>query len=126
VLRERSSPEAAAALDAIVGQAEAAPPPGAPVAVHVAAQAEALALKGQWAEADRRYRQAIELIPPGAVRRSWWMNVAEVALRLNDEPARQEALEAARGDDPNEEITRRAGELLKYFGRPNANDPRRK
>ena len=40
---------------------------------------------------------------------------------------RQKALEAAKGGDPNEEITRRAVELLKYFGRridPNRTQPR--
>jgi tetratricopeptide (TPR) repeat protein len=127
VLRERSSPAAAAPLDSILGNVDSPPLEGSSVAVHVAAQAEALALKGKWDEADRRYRQAIDRIPDGAIRRSWWINVAEIALRLNDESNRQKALEAAKGGDPNEEITRRAVELLKYFGRridPNRTQPR--
>jgi hypothetical protein len=84
--------------------------------VALAARAEALALKQRWSDADQQYRQAIELMPDLTFRRSWWMNLAEIALRQNDESGRQKALEAARGNDPNEEITRRAVELLKYYG----------
>ena len=91
-------------------------PQGSPVALQIAAQAEALALKQRWSEADQRYRQAIDLMPDPTIRRSWWMNLAEVALRQNDESSRQKALEAARGNDPNDEITRRAVELLKDYG----------
>jgi tetratricopeptide (TPR) repeat protein len=119
VLHELSRPEAAVPLDAILGQVDTPPPAGTPAAVHVAAQAEALALKGRWEEADRRYRQAIDQIPDGAIRRSWWINVAEIAVHLSHEANRQKALEAAKGNDPNEEITRRAVELLKFFGRRN-------
>jgi hypothetical protein len=134
VLRARSSPDAGAALDALLAQAQAqaqaSPPPGAgaPAAIHVAALAEALALKGRWEEAHQRYRQAIDLVADptttSTTRRSWWMNVAEVALRLNDESSRQKALEAAKGMDPNDEITRRAVEFLKFArGRAEPLDP---
>jgi tetratricopeptide (TPR) repeat protein len=116
VLRDRSSAEAEAVIEAILGGADAPPPADTPAAVHIAAVAEALALKGRWEEAQRRYRRAIELMPDPSIRRSWWMNLAEIALRLSDESGRQKALEAARGNDPNDEITRRAVEQLKYFG----------
>ena len=116
VLRERSGPDAEAALDALVAEGNAVSPQGAPLALQIAAHAEALALKQRWSEADQRYRQAIDLMPDPTIRRSWWVNLAEVALRQNDESGRQKALEAARGNDPNEEITRRAVELLKDYG----------
>jgi hypothetical protein len=122
VLRERGSPDADAALDALLsddgnGNGTAVPvPQGATAAVAIAAHAEAFALKQRWSDADQRYRQAIELMPDLTFRRSWWMNLAEIALRQNDESARQKALEAARGNDPNDEITRRAVELLRYYG----------
>jgi predicted negative regulator of RcsB-dependent stress response len=115
VLRDRSSPDAEAALDTILGKADAPPPDETPVAVHFAAQAEAFALKGRFAEAEQRYRQAIDRSPEGVFRRSWWMNLADLALRLNDESNRQKALESAKGNDPNEDITRRAVELLKDY-----------
>jgi hypothetical protein len=85
--------------------------------VAIAVLAEALALKGRWYDADQRYRQAIDLMADVTIRRSWWINVAEIALRQNDESSRQKALEAARGTDPNDEITRRAVDLLKFYGR---------
>jgi tetratricopeptide (TPR) repeat protein len=121
VLRERGSPDADAALDALLaddgsGTAVPAAHQGAAAAVALAARAEALALKQRWSDADQQYRQAIELMPDLTFRRSWWMNLAEIALRQNDESGRQKALEAARGNDPNDEITRRAVELLKYYG----------
>jgi tetratricopeptide (TPR) repeat protein len=115
VLRERSSPDASAPLDTILAGADAPTPDGVSAAVHLAAQAEAFALKARWDEAEQRYRQAIELMPELSIRRSWWMNLAEIALRLNNESSRQKALEAARGTDLDDEITRRAAEILKPY-----------
>jgi tetratricopeptide (TPR) repeat protein len=116
VLRERASADADAALDVLLAHTEtpASPTPGGAVAI--AARAEALALKGRWDEAAQCYRQAIDLMPESTIRRSWWMNLAEITLRLNDETQRQQALEAARGNDTDDEITRRAIELLRYHG----------
>jgi hypothetical protein len=133
VLRERGSPEADAVLEALLSDdgngngnaSSTAVSQGAADAVAIAAHAEALALKQRWSDADQRYRQAIDLMPDSTFRRSWWMNLAEIALRQNDESGRQKALEAARGNDPNDEITRRAVELLKYYGvRPERSDGR--
>jgi hypothetical protein len=116
VLRERGSLDGEAALDVLLAQT-ATPSALTPIgAVEIAAGAEALAFKGRWQEAAQRYRQAIDLMPESTIRRSWWMNVAEIELRLNDETQRQRALEAARGSDTNDEITRRAIELLRYHG----------
>jgi hypothetical protein len=55
-------------------------------------------------------------MPDDATRRAWWINLAEVAVRLNDEAKRQRALEAARGQGPGDEVARRAAEMLKYSG----------
>jgi tetratricopeptide (TPR) repeat protein len=116
VLRDQSVSDADAALDAILGQPDAPPAVGASDAVHLAVHAEALALKGNWAEAEEHYRRAIDRLPEGAIRRSWWINLAEIAYQRNDESNRQKALESAKGGDPNEEITRKAVELLKDYG----------
>jgi hypothetical protein len=127
VLSERSSSEAEAALESLLADDSAAAPQGSASAdgLQIAAHAEGLALKQQWSEADERYRQAIYLIPDSTIKRTWWMNLAEVALRRNDESSRQKALEAARGNGPNDEITRRAVELLKDLGvRPERIDGR--
>ncbi len=55
-------------------------------------------------------------MPDEAIRRSWWMNLADIELRLNDEPKRLQALEAAKNADSNDEITKRAMDFLKYSG----------
>lgn len=124
-LRERGAPDADRPLDVLLARAEATAPEGASTAVHLAAEGEALALKARWTEAERRYRQAIDLMPDEAIRRSWWMNLADIELRLNDEPRRLQALESARKPDSNDEITRRAQEFLKYSGtRPDVPEAR--
>lgn len=114
LLRERGNPDSEKALDSIVSRLDAPTPDGCPASLHVAAQAEALALKGQWAPAEARYREAIALMPNDTIRRAWWMNLADIAGKLNDEPGRQKALEAAKGNDANDEIALRAIEILKY------------
>ena len=45
-----------------------------------------------------------------------YVNLADLELRLNDEPKRRRALEAARGLARNDEISRRVNDLLKAFG----------
>jgi tetratricopeptide (TPR) repeat protein len=117
VLRERGELDIAQKLlESLVTETAAPPSAGTSSAIHLAAQAEALAMKSRWNEADQRYRQAIRLMPVDAIRRSWWINVADIALRLNDEEKRQIALEAARGQDEGDEIARHALEMLKYTG----------
>ncbi len=50
-------------------------------ALALAARAEAFALKSRWREAEEQYRQAIELIDDETIKRSWWFNLADIALR---------------------------------------------
>jgi tetratricopeptide (TPR) repeat protein len=109
VLREQGQVEVAErALDLVLDRAREAPPPGCAAAVHCAAEAEALALRGRWSEAEERYRRAIVLMPNGVFRRSWYINLADIYIRLNDDAKKQAAWEAAKGLDSNEEITQRA------------------
>jgi tetratricopeptide (TPR) repeat protein len=108
-LREEGRNEdAETALDLVLTQAQQPPPPGCSAAVHAAAGAEALALRNRWVEAEERYREAIPLLPHDAFRRSLWINLADIYIRLNDETKKRAAWEAAKGPNANEEITRRA------------------
>lgn len=136
VLREKSSPAADLALEAVVAQADAeAKPPLPPIdalaespanaefvapapeqAVRFAAGAAALAMKQRWAEARDGYRRAIDRMPIESVRRAWWVNVADLSLRLNEDADRRVALDAAKNGDPKDEITRRAVDLQKSSG----------
>jgi tetratricopeptide (TPR) repeat protein len=76
-----------------------------------AARAEALALGSRLKEAEQEYRQAIELADNDMIRRSWWFNLADIALRLNDETQRLVAIRAAIAIVPSDDITRRASSL---------------
>ena len=116
VLRERGDADAERAIDAVVAEADAPTEPGPGLALHLAAQAEAFALRSQWKDAEERYQRAVELMPDDSIRRSWYVNLADLDLRLNDEPKRRRALEAARGLSRNDEISRRVNDLLKAFG----------
>lgn len=118
VLREHGSPDSQTALEAILNHLDEPPPAGTPLALHRAAQAEALALTSRWKEAEPRYREAIALMTRDTVKRSWWMNLAEVAQRLNDEEARQKSLESAKGESAHDEIAERAIEQLRYMRNP--------
>jgi tetratricopeptide (TPR) repeat protein len=107
VLRERGSPDADRALEQAVAMAQAPPPPGCSAAVHQAAGAEAQALLGRWDEAEAGYRRAVARMTLDPIRRSWWVNLADLYARLGDAERTQAAREAAKGPDPGEEITRR-------------------
>ena len=85
-------------------------------AILLAAEAEALALDDKLKEALECYRSAIERMPIDRVVRSWWLNLAEIARRLNHDSERRKALELAKCDDPKDEITLQAIELQKDAG----------
>ncbi len=113
------------ALERITGSDESQlPPPGVSPAVHMAARAEAHALKGDWGQAQTLYQQAIDLTTLDRVKRSWQVNLADVALRLHDDSARQKALDAANNHDPNDPITLRVVELQKSGGERTVNRDR--
>ena len=81
-----------------------------PSAVALAARAEAFALKSRWKEAEKNYRLAIESVDDEKIKRSWWFNLADIELRLDNESQRQTALRAAL-PFPADEISRRAADI---------------
>ena len=85
-------------------------------AVLLAAEAEALAMDDKLKESLECYRAAIERMPIDRVARSWWLNLAEIARRLNHDSDRRKALELAKCDDPKDEITAQAIQLQKEAG----------
>ena len=116
LLRERGSADADAALDLILTRLDAPRLEGSSASLHLAAQAEAFAFKSNWKEAKTRYQEALEQMPIDAIKRSWWMNLAEIERRLNDDSGRQTALELARGHNANDEISQRAVDLMRFSG----------
>ncbi|SIN92017.1 hypothetical protein SAMN05444166_1615 [Singulisphaera sp. GP187] len=115
-LRERGSADADAALGLILSRLDAPRLEGTSASLHLAAQAEAFAFKSLWNEAKTRYEKALELMSIDAIKRSWWMNLAEIERRLNDDSGRLTALELARGNNANDEISQRAVDLMRYSG----------
>jgi hypothetical protein len=108
LLREKDRGEAETLLDLILEgkYSGASDEPADPRSL--AARAEAFALRSRWSDAEQEYRQAIERIENDTIRRSWWFNLAEIALRFNDEGQRQTALQAASAVAYSDDITRRA------------------
>ena len=80
-------------------------------ALDMAARAEAFALKSRWKDSEQAYRRAIELIDDDTIKRSWWFNLADVELRLDDDSQRQTALRAAVAVSNPDEISRRATDV---------------
>jgi tetratricopeptide (TPR) repeat protein len=80
-------------------------------AVALAARAEAFALRSQWKEAAQNYRLAIDLVDDDKIKRSWWFNLADIELQLQDETQWQSALRAALAVSPADEISRRATDV---------------
>jgi|GEM_PF-2354086 len=116
VLQEKGSLDTESAFELILSRLDEPAPEGTSNAVHLAAQAEALALKSRWTDAVPLYREAIEETSVSSIKRAWWMNLAEISRRLNDDQGRLVALGHARGEHANDEIAQRAGDLLKYSG----------
>ncbi len=97
--------------DRAIKQAEEPTPPGFDPAEQRAAGAEALAYRRRWTDAAEQYRRAIDLTEDDSTRRMWWLNLAEMAHRVDDAAGRARAIEAAKAPDSADEITKRA---LKY------------
>ncbi len=111
LLREHERPEAQALLKQILNQQQEIGSTGAERAVQTAMIAEAHALLSQWREAEQQYHQAIDRISDLTIKRSWWFNLASVALQFNDEAQRKVALEAVLEAPTSDDISRRALEL---------------
>ncbi|WP_422930968.1 hypothetical protein [Singulisphaera sp. PoT] len=113
ILTERGAPEAAKLIDQIVEHVEKKQAPAS--ALDAAAEAEALAQRSRWDESQERYKLAIDMMSNGLIRRSWWINVADLAKQVNDEAGQQKALELAKGTQNSDEVSKRATELLRYI-----------
>ena len=111
VLRVLDRPEAQTLLELLLDQDQVPDASGSEGAVRVAVRAEAHALLSQWREAEQQYHEAIDQVTDLTIKRSWWFNLATVALQLNDEGQRRVALEAAREAPTSDDISRRALEL---------------
>jgi len=111
LLRERGQGEAEPILDRLEGEPPASSTGDKALAIALAARAEACALRSRWRDADRLYRQAIELVDDETIGRSWWFNLADIALRLEDDDKRQAALRAAMAVLGSDDITRRATDI---------------
>ena len=113
LLREQGRDEAEPLLALIIDGGAPASTANAvdPRALAARAEALALAVGSHLKEAEQEYRQAIELADNDMIRRSWWFNLADIALRLNDEPQRRAAIRAALDVDASDDITRRASSI---------------
>lgn len=114
--REKGDPDAARAVAAVLAEDVERPEPGGLLAEHHAAQAEALALSERKAEAAARYRTAIGLADDDATRRRFRLALAEILASLGETRERAELLEAAKGADPTDEVTRRALDAQQFAG----------
>jgi hypothetical protein len=116
LLRERSLPDSARAFEAALG-VKIVPAPGSlEEAEHYAAEAEALALLDRKPDAAGRYRRAIELVADGPTQRRWRLGLAEILSTQGATGERAELLEAAKGTDATDEVSRKALEVQKDAG----------
>ena len=111
LLKEKGRREADALLDAVATAPLALEAAAPSSAVALAARAEAFALKSRWKEAEQNYRLAIESVDDEKIKRSWWFNLADIELKLDDETQWQTAVRAALAVSPSDEISRRAADL---------------
>jgi tetratricopeptide (TPR) repeat protein len=111
LLREQDRPEAETLIDLVLHDRSTAVGGEKVESITLAARAEAYALRLRWREAQEQYRQAIERCDDDTIRRSWWYNLADIALKLDDENQRQLALHAAVAAPTADDIARRATEI---------------
>ncbi len=106
VLREKGNVDASKLFDLAVD----ANLPGDPAlhAENLAAKAEALAFMERKPEAAEGYRRAIDRATDETTRRRWQLGLAEILSTLGASKERAELLEAAKGTDPTEDVTRKA------------------
>ncbi len=114
LLREQARNDVAdALLDIIVNQPRPLAIDGPIEPLMLAVRAEAFALRSRWQEADKAYSEAIELLDDVTLKRAWWFNLADIALRLADDTKREAALRATLTVAASDDISRRATEILR-------------
>jgi tetratricopeptide (TPR) repeat protein/pSer/pThr/pTyr-binding forkhead associated (FHA) protein len=114
-LREAGNADASAVFDLALAEIPV-PEDRAQAAEHLAAKAEAYAFKGRQAEAADWYAKAIDGAAEGPVKRRWQLGLAELLATLGRPKERAALLEAAKGADPTEDVTRKAIEAQKVAG----------
>src|SRR5262249_8990725 len=95
LLHEKGRPEARPVRERLAGARITEPASGGGPAIRLAIKAEACALLARWREAEQAYRQAVEEAGDLTTRRSWWFNLASVALQVDDQRQHDAALQAA-------------------------------
>ena len=116
ILREKSSPDAARAFGLALADDVAIPEATDPAAEHYAAQAEALVLTEKRDAAADRYRKAIAMTSDDGNRRRWRLALAEILAPLGDTTERADLLQAAIGDNPADEVGKKALDALQFAG----------
>jgi hypothetical protein len=116
LLREKGSPDTAAAFALVIDDGAGTPSRPGPAAEHLCAQAEALAMTEKRPEAAARYREAIERTDDEPMRRRCRLALAAILAPTGESRERAALLEAARGGGPGDEVTRRAVEAQEYAG----------
>ena len=116
LLREKGNPDVERALDLVLADDVEAPASPGAASEHHAARAEALALAERKAEAAVSYRKAIDLARDDPTRRRWRLALAEVLVSPAESRERSEMLEAAKGTDPSDEVTKKALDAQKFAG----------
>lgn len=116
LLREKGNTDAERAITAVLADDIEVPASPGAAAEHHAAQAEALAFAERKAEAAARYRKAIELSEDDLTRRRNRLALAEILASLGEERERAEILEAAKGTDPTDPVSRKALEAQQFAG----------
>ncbi len=102
-LKDRNRFEADQALALVLDEPET-PSTGVSLALLRASQAEALALRGDLKPAAERYEEAIAAMPDDLIRRTWAVNLAEIAGRLGDTRTMYAAWRDAQGPSPGDSI----------------------
>lgn len=116
VLREKGGADVDAVYNLVLADDVSLPRVRNLYAENLAAQAEALAFKEKKVEAAEQYRKAIELVSDDATKRRWRFGLAEIVAQLGDTKERAELLEAAKGLDPTEDVTKKAIDVQKFAG----------
>jgi tetratricopeptide (TPR) repeat protein len=115
-LREKGDTAGERALAAVLDDDVEVPASPGALAEHHAARAEALALIERKAEAAADYRRAIALDPDDLARRRHRLALAEILAATGEARERAEILEAARGTDPADPVSRKVLEAQQFAG----------
>ena len=98
------SPRDAEPLFAKLAEQPADDEPAVRRALALAAYAEALALRGDYPASAAQYEKAVAAIPDDVLKRTWLVNLAEIAMRVGNTDVARRAWDEARGPSPDDAI----------------------